>query len=66
MWHRSSLNSLWLHVKNIDAILVVMVMVMVVVVVVLMICHVSEYLIRRSFSIVMIVVLVVVPVLVAS
>jgi hypothetical protein len=48
-------------VNNIDAVLVVMMMVMVVVVMVV-ICQVSEYLLRRSFSMVM----VVVPVLMAS
>ena len=71
MWNRSSLNFLWLHANNIDAVLVVvmlvvvvvMILVMVVVIVVVMvICQVSEYLIRRSFSMVM----VVMPVLMAS
>jgi len=66
MWHRRTLNFLWLHVNNIDAVLVVMMMVMVVVVVIMVICQVSEYLIRRSFSIVMVVMLVVMPVLMAS
>jgi hypothetical protein len=45
MWRRSSLNFLWLHVNNIDVVLLVvmmLVMVVVVVVVVMVICQVSE------------------------
>jgi hypothetical protein len=51
-------------VNNIDAVLVVMVTVALVVVMV--ICQVSEYLTRRSFSIILVLMLVVMPVLMAS
>jgi hypothetical protein len=52
-------------VNNIDAVLVVM-LVIVVVFMVMVICQVSEYLTRRSFSVVVFLMLVVMSVLMAS